>query len=131
GLLAVLHALTCFAYLTGQACFRTADLLGDVQRALGCPDYRLSRLRYDLGKLRGKGLVTRRPGRQQYELSPEGYRLAVLYQKLYHRLYAPLTAGLLDPVPSDNQLPRSRKDKLDRLYEAVGQALQRLSEGVG
>ena len=82
----MLGALTSFAYLIGQACFRTADLLGEVRRALDKPGYRLSQLRYDLAELRGKGLVSRVQGTQRYELSPEGYRQAVLYQKLYHRL---------------------------------------------
>jgi hypothetical protein len=130
-LLAVLPALTCFAYLIGKACFRTADLLGDVRRALDQPGYRLSQLRYDLGKLRGKGLVARLPGTQRYQLAAEGYRLAVLYQKVYHRLYAPLTAATLEPVATDNLIPGARKAKLDRLYEAVDEALRRLSAGVG
>jgi hypothetical protein len=103
-LLAVPQALTCFAYVLGQGCFRTRDLLGDVQRALDNPGYRLSQLRYDLAKLRGKGLVARRKGAQRYELTSEGYRLAVLYQKLYHRRYGPLTASILEPVATDNLL---------------------------
>ena len=130
-LLAVLQALTNFVYLIGSGCFRTADVLGDVRRALDDPEYKLSQLRYDLGKLRGKGLVRRVPRSQRYELSAEGYRLAVLYQKLYHRLYAPLTASTLEPVASDNLVPRARQAKLDRLYEAVDKALRQLSEGVG
>ena len=130
-LLAVLQALTSFAYLIGHGCFRTADLLGDVGRALDAPGYRLSQLRYDLGKLRGKGLVRRLPRSQRYELTAEGYRLAVLYQKLYQRLYAPLTASTLEPVASDDRVPAARKAKLDRLYEAVDKSLRQLSEGVG
>jgi hypothetical protein len=73
----VLGALTAFGYRIGKACFRTADLLEGVRRALDDPGYWLSQLRYELAKLRGKGLVTRVPRRQRYELSPEGYRLAV------------------------------------------------------
>jgi hypothetical protein len=130
-LLALLGTLTNFVYLIGKACFQTSDLLAGMQRALGQPDYRLSQLRYDLGKLRAKGLVRRLARSRRYELSPEGYRLAVLYQKLDTRLYGPLTAGILEPVPSDAWLPASRKAKLDRLYEAVDKALQALSEGVG
>jgi len=130
-LLAVLQALTSFAYLLGHGNFRTRELLGDVQRALGRPEYRLSQLRYDLGKLRVKGLVRRLPRSQRYELTPEGYRLAVLYQKLYHRLYAPLSASTLEPVPSDNRMLNSRKAKLDKFYEAVEKALRELSEAVG
>jgi hypothetical protein len=130
-LLAVLQALTSFLYLIGKGSFRTADLLGDVQRALHQPGYKLSQLRYDLGKLRGKGLVRRLPGTQRYELSAAGYQLAVLYQKLYHKLYGPLTAGILAPVASDVWVAGSDKVKLDRLYEAVDKALRALSEEVG
>jgi len=130
-LLAVLRALTNLRYVIGKGCFRTVDLLEDVQRALGKADYQLSQLRYDMGKLRVKGLVTRLPGTRRYELSPEGYRLAILYQKLHHRLYGPLTAGIVEPVASDNQMLNSRKARLDRLYEAVDKALQKLSEAVG
>jgi hypothetical protein len=126
----VLQALTCFVYLVGKGCFRTADLLDDVRRALDDPGSKLSQLRYDLAKLRGKGLVQRLPRTQRYELAPAGYRLAVLYQKLYHRLYAPLTASTLEPVAADNLVPATRKAKLDRLYEAVDKALRQLSEGV-
>jgi hypothetical protein len=130
-LLALLQALTCFTYLVGKASFRTKDLLGDVQRALNNPDYKLSQLRYDLAKLRGKGLVVRLAGTQRYQLTPEGYRIAVLYTKLYQRLYAPLTAAILNPVPGDNQIPSHRRARLDRLYVGVDQALHRLSQHVG
>jgi hypothetical protein len=130
-LLALLGVLTHFVYLIGKASFRTKDLLEDLRRALEKPEYRLSQLRYDLGKLRGKGLVTRVARSRRYELSPEGYRLAVLYQKLHERLYAPLTAGIMEPVASDNRISGSRKAKLDRLYQRVDEALRRLSEGVG
>jgi hypothetical protein len=130
-LVAVMQALTCFVYLIGNACFRTADLLADVQRALNQPHYKLSQLRYDLAKLRGKGLVSRLKGTFRYQVTPDGYRLAVLYQKLYHRLYGPLIAGLLDPVTTDNDLLASRKLRLDRLYEAVDKAIAKLSEHVG
>ena len=88
-------------------------------------------MRYDLAKLRGKGLLTRIGGTQRYQLASEGYRLAVLYQKLYHRLYAPLTAGVLEPVPTDNLIANSRKTRLDRLHEAVDRALRALSKRAG
>jgi hypothetical protein len=54
-----------------------------------------------------------------------------LYQKLHHRLYGPLTAGIVEPVASDKRMLNSRKVRLDRLYEAVDKALQKLSEAVG
>ena len=80
---------------------------------------------------RGKDLVMRVPKTQLYQLSPKGYRVAILYCKLYHRLYAPLLAGLLDPFPDDAPVPDQRRAKLDRLYSAVDKALPQLSEQIG
>jgi hypothetical protein len=130
-LLAVLQAILCFAYLVGKGGFRTRDLLVDVQKALGNAQYTLSQLRYDLSKLRSKGLLWRCPGTQTYQLGAEGYRIAIYYLKLYQKLYAPLTAAILDPVPADNQVLSHRQTKLDRLYVAVDQALARLTDHLG
>jgi hypothetical protein len=130
-LIAVLQALLSFAHLVGQGCFRTAALLADVQRALDRPDYRLNQLRYDLGKLRGKGLVQRLPHTQRYQVTPEGYQVAILYCKLYQRLYAPLLAGILDPFAGDAKLRNRRQVKLDRLYGAIDMALAKLTQHLG
>jgi len=132
-LLAVLQALTCFAYLAGTGCFRTKDLHTATANALGktTDSYTLGQLRYDLAKLRAKGLVERIAGTQTYRLPPTGYRIAVLYLKLFHKVYAPLTAGTLQPTPADERLPPERRATLDRLYAAVDHALHRLFEHVG
>jgi len=130
-LLAVLQALLLFIHVVGKGCFATRAVLADVQKALDNPQYKMSQLRYDLGKLRGKGLLARLPRSQRYQLTPVGYRLGVLYLKLYQRLYAPLTAGTIDPVARDNLLPTSRTAKLDRLYQAVDRALHALCDHVG
>jgi len=130
-LLALFQALTCFVHLVGKGFFRTAALLGNVQRALDRPHYTLSQLRYDLGKLRAKGFVQRVPQTQLYQLTSEGYRVAILCCKLYHRLYAPLLQGIHDPFADDNLVPYSRQSKLDRLYAAVDRALSLLTQTIG
>jgi hypothetical protein len=130
-LLALLRAVISFMHLVGKGGFKSAALLADVQKALGNPAFTLSQLRYDLGKLRSKGLVQRIAGSQRYEITATGYRLGVLYLKLYDRYYAPLTAGLLDPVPVDTSMPNRRLAKLDRLYKAVDLALHNLDDHVG
>src|SRR3954451_15702548 len=132
-LLAVLQALTCFAPLAGQGSFRPTDLHATAADALGktTESYTLGQLRYDLAKLRGKGLVERIAGTQSYRLPSEGYRIAVLYLKLFHRIYAPLTAGILEPVPWDDKVPPERRAVLDRLYAAVDRDLNQLFESVG
>ena len=52
-------------------------------------------LRYDLSKLRAKGLVEKLPHSRRYRLLPEGYSICLVFLKLFERVYAPLTAGLL------------------------------------
>jgi len=71
-----------------------------VIEALGCtPDhYTLASLRYDLSKLRAKGLVAKIPNSRRYQLLPQGYSICLVFLKLFERLYAPLTAGLLTPA---------------------------------
>lgn len=132
-LLAVLQALTCFAYLAGTGCFRTKDLHQTTAAALGqtTATYSLAQLRYDLAKLRAKRLVERVAGTQTYRLPAHGYRLAVLYLKLFHKIYAPLTAATLEPIAADERLPPQRRALLDRLYGSVDHALQKLCAEVG
>jgi hypothetical protein len=130
-LMAVVHAFLCFAYLAGKAVFRTRDLLADVQKALDNPNYRLSQLRYDLTKLRGKGLLQRLPKTQNYQLTDQGTRLAVLYLKLYQRFYAPLTSAIQAPFLGDKRLSNRYRSKLDRLYLALDNNLKELADKLG
>jgi hypothetical protein len=132
-LLAVMQAVVCFRFLAGRGTFRTRDLLADVVKALGTTlvPYGLSQLRYDLSKLLAKGLVVRLPGSHNYQVTPTGFRLCVVYLKLYHKLYAPLTAGLLAPFAGDAVLPDEQRCRLDSLYGAVDRALQALCEHIG
>ena len=130
-LMAVLQAITCFAYLAAKGTFRTQNVITDVRKALDQSDYKLSQLRYDLSKLRGKGLLVRPPGTHRYALTSEGYQIAILYLKLYHRVYAPVTAAIRDPIRADNEVLTNRRSKLDRLYVSVDQALDRLAHHLG
>ena len=132
-LLAVMQALLCFRFLAGLGTFRTRDLLADVVKALGTATvpYRLSQLRYDLSKLVAKGLVVKLHGTHNYQLTPTGFHLCVVYLKLFHKLYAPLTAGLLAPFPADAALTADQRCHLDNLYAAVQRALEELCEHIG
>src|SRR4029077_18782752 len=61
--LALMHALVRFAHIAGGNTFTTAELYSRVLAVLGCPAerYTLASLRYDLAKLRAKGLVAKLP----------------------------------------------------------------------
>ena len=104
--LALMHALVRFAHIAGGNAFTTAELYPRILAALSCPAerYTLASLRYDLAKLRAKGLVAKLPRSRRYQLLPRGYSICLIFLKLFERVYAPLTAGLLSPVRSDRQV---------------------------
>ena len=64
-------------------------------------------------------------------VNTQGYRICFVFLKLFDRIYAPLTAGLLQPVRSKTPLQHERLSQLDTLYQHVVEALDRLLQGVG
>jgi hypothetical protein len=131
--LALMHALVRFAHIAAGSTFTAADLLPDIRATLGvAPDaYSSASLRYDLSKLRAKGLVEKLPHSRHYRLLPHGYMLCVVFLKLFERIYAPLTAGLLRPFSGDARVHPRRRHSLDRLYQRVVDDLDQLFEAVG
>jgi hypothetical protein len=131
--LALMHALVRFAHVAAGNSFTTAEIHPHVIKALGCsPDhYTLASLRYDLSKLRAKGLVAKLPSSRRYQLLPQGYSICLVFLKLFERVYAPLTAGLLSPVGADAKVPDQKRSQLDRLYHRVIDDLEALVEAVG
>ena len=131
--LALMHALVRFAHIAAANTFTTQELYPHTLEALGSTpdDYSLASLRYDLYKLRAKGLVHKLPRSRRYQLTPHGYSLCLVFLKLFERIYAPLTAGLLRPVPGDRKLQQQRRSQLDRLYQRVVDDLDQLLNAVG
>ncbi len=128
-----MHALVRFSHIAAANSFTTADLLPRVLDALGSGGgrYTLASLRYDLSKLRAKGLVEKLPHSRRYRLLPNGYSICLVFLKLFERIYAPLTAGLLSPVPADAKLRSQNRSQLDRLYQRVVDDLDALIQAVG
>jgi hypothetical protein len=131
--LALMHALVRFAHIAAGNTFTTAEIHPTVIEALGCaPEhYTLASLRYDLSKLRAKGLVAKLPNSRRYQLLPHGYSICLVFLKLFERVYAPLTAGLLSPIKADARLQSQRRSQLDRLYQRVIDDLDTLVRAVG
>ena len=131
--LALMHALVRFAQIAAAGTFSTGEIHPHVRAALGpaAEHYRLSSLRYDLSKLRAKGLVDKIPRSRRYRLLAKGYSVCLIFLKLFDRLCAPLTASLLDPVPGDATLPRQKRSLLDRLYQRLTTALDQLIRAIG
>ena len=65
----------------------------------------------------------------RYRLLREGYSVCLVFLKLFERIYAPLTAGLLSPVSADSKL--QERSQLDRLYQRVIDDLGKLMDAVG
>jgi hypothetical protein len=78
-----------------------------------------------------KRLVDKVEHSRHYRLLPDGYRLCVLFLKLFERVYAPLTAGLLRPLASDSHLAEDKRHQLDRLYQRIVTDLDALWRAVG
>ena len=62
---------------------------------------------------------------------PQGYSICLVFLKLFERIYAPLTAGLLAPFPADSKLQQEKRSQLDRLYQRVTDDLDNLINAVG
>jgi hypothetical protein len=131
--LALMHALVRFANVAAGSTFTTAEIHPYVVEAMGgsTSDYSLASLRYDLSKLRAKNLVNKLPHSRRYQLPPSGYSVCLVFLKLFERVYAPLTAGLLRPLAADHHLQQSRQSQLDRLYHRVVDDLDKLMHAVG
>jgi hypothetical protein len=117
--LALMHALVRFAHLAAGNTFTTAEIHPAVIEALGCDPkhYTVASLRYDLSKLRAKGLVAKLPNSRRYQLLPHGYSICLVFLKLFERVYAPLTAGLLSPIKADAKLDSQRRSQPQTVLE--------------
>jgi hypothetical protein len=84
-----MHALVRFAHIAAGDTFTTRDLHEPTAVALETTvdHYRLATLRYDLSKLRAKGLVERVPHSRRYRLLPQGYSICLVFLKLFERVY--------------------------------------------
>jgi hypothetical protein len=91
-------------------------------------DYRLSQLRYDLGKLRAHGLVERLGTRRRYRLTSRGLKLGVLLVKLRTRLLGPLASLAADEQPRPS--PRHPSD-VEAAFRRLDAALDHLCDTLG
>jgi DNA-binding transcriptional ArsR family regulator len=131
--LALMHALVRFSHIAAQNTFTTSEIYADTLATLEASpnEYSLASLRYDLSKLRAKGLVEKVPHSRRYRLLREGSSVCLVFLKLFECIYAPLTAGLLSPVSADSKLQQQKRSQLDRLYQRVIDDLDKLMDTIG
>jgi hypothetical protein len=102
--MALAGALCCLLpALTG---FTNKSLRGLLTGLLG-QDYSMSKMSYDLRRLRLHGLIQRLPRSNTYQLTGEGIRVAVFYTKLQNRLLRPLLDA--DKPPANIEIRRALK----------------------
>jgi hypothetical protein len=91
-------------------------------------DYRLSQLRYDLGKLRAHGFVERIGRTRRYRLTGRGLKLGVVLVKLRIRLLGPLATLATAPSPA----PETTNDStVEAAFRQVDLALDHLCITLG
>jgi hypothetical protein len=125
--MALLAALVGFGYLI--AGFTNRGLRERVAVLLEAA-YTSRQATFDLRRLTLKGLIRRLPGRQRYELTPLGRRVAVLFVKTYGRVLTPGLVALDPALPAElagrsplalawRQLDRTLDDYLDQAMIAA------------
>jgi hypothetical protein len=131
--LGLMHALVRFSHIAAGDTFSSTEIHADTAKALGrtVSDYKLGGLRYDLSKLRAKHLVQKLPKSRRYRLTADGYRICLVYLKLFEKIYAPLSGGIVAPFKNDDLLCDTRATHLDRRYRCVVRALDQLVDAVG
>ena len=131
--LALMSSLVRFSHVAAGGTFTTAELRAGVAEALGIAEdaCALGSLRYELWKLRAKELIEKLPRSRRYRLLPNGYRICLVFLKLFDKVYAPLTAGLLHPYRGDKAIAKDRLQQLDKLYQSVTAALEQLVAALG
>jgi hypothetical protein len=131
--MALMHALVRFANVAAGSTFTTGEIYPYVVEVLGCSTstYSLACLRYDLSKLRAKALIEKLPHSRRYRLPACRYSICLVFLKLFERIYAPLTAGLLRPISGDRNFQQQKRCQLDRLYQRVVDDIDRLMHAVG
>src|ERR1700738_2354499 len=97
-----------FVRTFGRSILRNASVTSDIRA-----------MNHDLSKLRAKGLVAKLPNSRRYQLLPHGYSVCLIFLKLFERVYAPLTAGLLSPISADARILDKKRSEFDRLYHRV------------
>jgi hypothetical protein len=91
-------------------------------------DYRLSQLRYDLGKLRAHGFVERIGRTRRYRLTPRGLTLGVTLVKLRSRLLGPLATLATAPTPHADSTTNSQ---VEAAFHQVDLAPEHLCSTLG
>ena len=85
--------------------------------------YGLNQLRYDLRKLKGRGLLQRDGRRYAYRLTTKGVQVALLFVFFHKRLCGPVANSCFHHRPDPDHRPES---KLEAAYHKADKAIQQI-----
>ena len=115
-----LLATLCLFFIPQR--FRNGWLREKMAQLLSMPleDYTPGKATYDLRRLRLHGLIERVPRTHQYQVTPVGLRVALLFTKLQNRILRPGLSQLFDGCPKAPNRPVANAIKqLDRALEKL------------
>jgi hypothetical protein len=92
---------------------------------LSANTYGLNRLRYDLRKLKGHGLIERDGARYAYRLTSKGVQVGLLFLFFHKRLCGPLANSRFHHRPDPQHRPNSR---LEAAYHRADKAIEHIVE---
>jgi hypothetical protein len=75
--------------------------------------------------------VLRQQTHSAEKASQAAYSVYLIFLKLFERIYAPLTAGILKPFRGDRKVAEDKRCALDRLYQRIVDDLDELLRAVG
>lgn len=94
---------------------------------LTADQYRKSQLRYDLAKLRAKGLVERIGSSRRYRVTPAGFRIGTVLVKVRFRLLGPLITSAATPRPRSTTPPTAVEVANRKIDAALDEMLTALA----
>jgi len=108
----VLFSVQAQGFNNAQLRTHLASLLG-----LDPEHYSAGRMSYDLRRLRLHGLIRRIEKTHRYELTDQGLRVAMFFNRTYARLLRPGLAQATDPATAGNSALRVAFDRLQSLID--------------
>jgi len=103
----VLFSLQLRGFTNREMRVLLAQLLG-----LNPAQYPISRMTYDLRRLRLHGLIERIPHSHRYQTTADGLKIALFFSRTYARLLRPRLAEVLCQSPPSNSALRTAFDRL-------------------
>jgi hypothetical protein len=106
--------------------WRTAQIHAAILAACGLSAdayYTLTQLRYDLRKMKGRGLLEREGRRYRYRLAEKGKPVAAMFVLFHKRVCGPLANSLFHHRPQPSSQPPVR---IEAAYHQAGVAIQKL-----